>query len=418
MTTHRPDVLIVGGGPAGSTAARALALAGARVQLLDRAAFPRNKPCGGAISMRVLRRFPYLDEALARIPTRRLSRLYLESPSGHGITLTSHVPAALMVRRVDFDALLLGLAREAGAEVIERAEVSGARESRHGVSIRARDGREFEAPLVIAADGVNSVVARRLGLNPGWPAARVAIDMMEETPADTLRSTDPEMLWVAYGHGGSEGYAYVFPKAHHVNVGVGYVLEWFRAHPHEAPYGHQRRFIAQLRHRGVLDGCSSREHFTPYLVPVGGPLKTTASKRVRLAGDAGGFVNGITAEGIYYAMVSGDLAARTAACGAPDTYERFWRREMGAELRDAVLVQRYLLTTPGRIDAALAGARRAPELADLLIRYTMGEVSYFAARRRVLLRSPGLAVRLILDAQRRRAAPGRHSRPQPDRSPM
>jgi hypothetical protein len=54
------------------------------VQLLDRAAFPRNKPCGGAISLRALRRFPYLDEALVRMPTRRLSRLYLESPSGQG----------------------------------------------------------------------------------------------------------------------------------------------------------------------------------------------------------------------------------------------------------------------------------------------------------------------------------------------
>src|SRR6187200_3309765 len=98
MTTPRPDVLVVGGGPAGSTAARSLALAGARVLLIDRAAFPRNKPCGGAISMRALRRFPYLDEALARIPSHRLSRLYLESPSGQRITLTSHVPAALMVR--------------------------------------------------------------------------------------------------------------------------------------------------------------------------------------------------------------------------------------------------------------------------------------------------------------------------------
>ena len=86
---------------------------------------------------------------------------------------------------------------------------------------------------------------------------------------------------------------------------------------------------------------------------------------------------------------------------------------MGAELRDAVLIQRYLLTTPGRIDAAVAGARRAPALTDLLIRYTMGAVSYFSARRRVLLRSPGLAVRLFLDAQRRRFESRRHPRPQP-----
>ena len=97
------DVLVVGGGPAGATAARTLALEGRCVRLLDRARFPRNKPCGGAISMRALRRFPHLPGALQRISTRRLSRLYLEAPSGDGITLTSHEPAALMVRRIEFD---------------------------------------------------------------------------------------------------------------------------------------------------------------------------------------------------------------------------------------------------------------------------------------------------------------------------
>jgi geranylgeranyl reductase family protein len=393
------DVLVVGGGPAGATAARTLALEGRRVRLLDRARFPRNKPCGGAISMRALRRFPHLPDALRRISTRRLSRLYLEAPSGDGITLTSREPAALMVRRVEFDALLLNLAREAGVEVVEGAEVSRARELPDRVWVGARDGREFEAPLLIAADGVNSVIGRRLGINPGWPPARVAIDMMEETPGETLRSVDGDTLWVAYGYGGSEGYAYVFPKADHVNVGIGYVLKWFRAHVDEAPYDLQRRFIAELQHRRVLEGSSSRSHFTPFLIPVGGPLPKTATSRVLLAGDAAGFVNGITAEGIYYAMVSGHLAARSAAAGTTERYERSWRAEIGAELRDAVLVQRHLLTTPERIDALVGAARRAPGVADLLIRYAMGEVSYFRARRRVLLRTPLLALRLFVAAQ-------------------
>ena len=396
------DVLVVGGGPAGATAARTLALAGRRVRLLDRTYFPRNKPCGGAISMRALRRFPYLPDALERIPTRRLSRLYLEAPSGDGITLTSREPAALMVRRIEFDALLLDLAREAGVEVVEGVEVSRARESSEHAWVGARDGREFEAPLLIAADGVNSVIARRLGINPGWPPARVAIDMMEETPGDTLRSVDADTLWVAYGYGRSEGYAYVFPKAHHVNVGIGYVLEWFRAHVDEAPYDLQRRFIGELQHRRVLEGFSSRSHFTAFLIPVGGPLPRTATSRVLLAGDAGGFVNGITAEGIYYAMVSGQLAGRSAARGTTDGYERSWRREIGSELRDAVLVQRHLLTTPERIDALVGAAGRAPGVADLLIRYAMGEVSYFKARRRVLLRAPLLALRLFVAAQGKR----------------
>jgi flavin-dependent dehydrogenase len=150
----------------------------------------------------------------------------------------------------------------------------------------------------------------------------------------------------------------------------------------------------------VLDGMSSRPHFTPFLIPVGGPLAKTATSRVMLAGDAGGFVNGITAEGIYYAMVSGDLAGRTAAKGTTKGYQRRWRREIGAELRDAVIVQRHLLTTPRRIDSLVGAARRAPEVADLLIRYAMGEVSYFDARRRLLLRSPRLAVRLFIATQR------------------
>jgi geranylgeranyl reductase family protein len=396
------DVIVVGGGPAGATAARTLAEAGKRVVLLDRARFPRNKPCGGAISMRALTRFPYLDAALERIPTRRLSRLYLEAPSGEGLTLTSHAPAALMIRRLEFDAMLLALAREAGAEVMEGVEVARAHETEQRVWLKTRDGREFDAPLVIAADGVNSVVARRLRMNPGWRPGDVALDMMEETPNDGLKSLDDQTLWVAYGYGGSEGYAYVFPKAEHVNVGIGYVLDYYRTHVDAHPWDLQRAFTAELARRGVLAGASSRRHFTPFMIPVGGPLARTASPRVMLAGDAGGFVNGITAEGIFYAMVSGDLAGRAAAAGSTAAYERSWRREIGAELRDAVLVQRHLLTTPARIDGLVGAARRAPHVADRLVRYAMGEVSYAAARRAVLVRSPLLGLKLLLEALRTR----------------
>jgi flavin-dependent dehydrogenase len=122
-----------------------------------------------------------------------------------------------------------------------------------------------------------------------------------------------------------------------------------------------------------------------------------------LAGDAGGFVNGITAEGIFYAMVSGDLAGRAAAAGSTAAYERAWKREIGAELRDAVLVQRHLLSTPERIDGLVAAARRAPHVADLLVRYAMGEVTYFAARRALVARSPLVGLKLLLDAWRRAA---------------
>jgi flavin-dependent dehydrogenase len=117
------DVLVVGAGPAGATAARTLARAGVSTLLIDRAAFPRHKPCGGALSARVIDRFPHLESALHRIATHWISRLHLVGPSGGFVDLTSDVPAALMIRRVEFDALLVALAVEAGARVATGAEV-------------------------------------------------------------------------------------------------------------------------------------------------------------------------------------------------------------------------------------------------------------------------------------------------------
>src|SRR6185503_8219834 len=122
----------------------------------------------------------------------------------------------------------------------------------------------------------------------------------------------------------------------------------------------------------------------------------TVSDRVVLAGDAGGFVNGITAEGIYYAMVTGDLGGRAIAGAGAQTFERLWRDEIGGELRDSVLVQRDLLTTPERIDRLVAGARGAPDLAAHVIQYAMGETSYQSARRRLLAAAPLAAVRLFI----------------------
>jgi flavin-dependent dehydrogenase len=351
--------------------------------------------------MRVLGRFPYLEPALERIPTHRISRLHLEGPAGDSVIVRSPSPAALMIRRVEFDDLLVRLAIEAGAELVESAEVTQASMSASGVEVRTRTGQRFAAPRMVAADGVYSVVARRLGINPGWRPTAVALDMMEETPSGVLSSVDPDTLWVAYGYGGSEGYAYVFPKRDHVNVGIGYVLDYYRSNVDSPPYALQESFVNALRSRRVLSGNSSRAHFTPYQIPVAGPLRVTATDRVVVAGDAGGFVNGITAEGIYYAMVTGALAGQALAGAGPGAFERAWRAEIGGELRDSVLVQRDLLTTPTRIDRLIRAAHGAPGVAALIVRYAMGEVSYASARRRLLLGSPMAAFRLTLRHFRR-----------------
>lgn len=416
-------VIVVGAGPAGATAARTLARAGVTVRLLDRSNFPRNKPCGGGISFRVLRRFPYLESAIGRISTHTVARLHLEGPDGESTIVESDGPAALMIRRVEFDRLLVDLAREAGSEFVGGADIVRVGEGRDGVVLEARDGRRFEAAVVIAADGVHSGVARRLGLNPGWPATAVALDMMEETPREQLRDLDPSTLWVSYGYehsrlrreaaadkgsSAAKGYAYVFPKRDHVNVGIGYVLDHYRRRIDIAPYDLQRRFVDHLRRQGVMEGESVRAHFTPFLIPVGGPLRRPGRGRVLLAGDAGGFVNGFTAEGIYYAMVSGELAARAIAATRlggweerreiatlAARYARACSREIGAELRDSVLIQRHLFADRRRIARVIAGAQSAPAMTKLILDFAVGRMSYGSLRRRVLARAPLLAGHLL-----------------------
>jgi geranylgeranyl reductase family protein len=394
------EVIVAGAGPAGAVAARTLAAAGTRTLLVDRASFPRNKPCGGGISTRALRRLPWLDAALSGIDVHRIARLHLEGPNGAAADIASADPSVLLIRRVEFDNALVRAAVHAGATLVEKFEITQVVQDAASVTFTARDGRRLTAPVVVAADGVHSVTAKRLGANAHWPETRLAIDMMEETPVETLAATRPDVLWVAYAYQGLDGYAYIFPKTRHVNVGIGCLLSHFKKEVDAAPYALQQQFVGTLVASGELRGRSDRSQFTPFLIPVGGPLRPAHRGRVLFAGDAGGFVNAVTAEGIYYAMVSGELAgralltARGQAVGAGPVYDRLWRAEIGAELDDAVLLQRYLFSSHDRVARVVRGAASAPALVDVLLAYVRGDISYGTLRRRMFFRFPGTVWRV------------------------
>jgi geranylgeranyl reductase family protein len=395
------DVIVAGAGPAGAAAARTLAIAGIRTLLVDRAAFPRNKPCGGGLTMRALKRFPWLERAMTGIDIHTVSKLHLEAPDGSVLKLDAGEPVGILIRRIEFDHALVKAAVSAGATLHEKFEITQASQDAEGVTLQSRTGATLRAPMVIAADGVHSVIGKRLGVNPKWPAHSIAIDMMEETPHDTMRAVRPDVVWIAYAYKGLDGYSYIFPKTRHVNVGIGCLLSHFKGEMPGRPYDMQSEFVESLVHMGELEGRSDRQFFTPYLIPVGGPLPKAHQDRVLFIGDAGGFVNGFTAEGIYYSMISGELAGRAIAeagaspLSAGPAFQKMWKREMGPELRDSVLIQRHLFSSHDRVNRIVRHTRDLPWMRAVMVDYVAGRRTYSTLKRDVLLRSPRTALRLV-----------------------
>jgi geranylgeranyl reductase family protein len=393
------DVIVVGAGPAGATAAKILGEAGVSTLLLDKSTFPRDKPCGGGISARALGRFPYLTDALTNIPTSWVNKVHFESPSGFVVDYQSPDRLYMMIRRCEFDHLLLSLARpkvEVATGLARKVRVHP-----DYVSV-GTDSHEYRTRMLIGCDGANSIVARASGLRTGSVQSNYAIDMMEETPQRELSTAEHDRMYIYYRIRSHYGYGYVFPKATHLNVGVGFKLDYYLSNLRGEHYAHHQAFVDDLKSKHLLTGQSNRANFRAFPLPISGPLWRTYADRTLLAGDAGGFVNALTAEGIYYAMITGELAARAAidAIRAGNftsaqlrVYEAVWKREIGDELAHSVRLQKLLLADPTRIDRIVRAASRHAVLADLLARYATGALTHAQFKGSMLRRALPVYVR-------------------------
>jgi geranylgeranyl reductase family protein len=281
------DVAIVGGGPAGSTAAYRLARAGASVLLVDRATFPRDKPCGGGVTGRAARLLPFsIDPVVEDVVDRLECRLRY----GPRFERVARAPLALMTQRKRLDHFLLEKAASAGADVRDGVKVADVRPDALCV-----DGRDVPAHIVIGADGCNGTTARALDLG-GEIEHGVALEA--NVPHDS-RFAHAMVLELAVVRG---GYGWIFPKRDHVNIGVG-------GDESEAP-----RLREHLRRLCEMHGIDSNTATDTrgYRLPMRRPGGRLARGTTAVIGDAAGLLDPFSGDGIYEAFLSAQLVSDAA----------------------------------------------------------------------------------------------------------
>lgn len=301
MTSVDFETVVVGGGPAGATAADDLARRGHRVALVDRAG--RIKPCGGAIPPRLLKDF---DIPLSLLVARATSARMI-APSGKSVGMPVGNGFVGLVDRDQFDEWLRERARASGAERIA-ATFEGLAHNDDGsttLMLRPKGAARGSAPLrvtartVIGADGANSAVARA-----GLPAEKTppfvaAYHEVIESPPEGMHGFEGQRCDVFYqGDLSPDFYAWVFPHGPVSSVGVGSARKGFPL----------REAVAVLRERTGLDSCRTvRVEGAP--IPLKPRRRWDDGRSLVVAGDAAGVVAPASGEGIYYAMTAGRHAA-------------------------------------------------------------------------------------------------------------
>jgi geranylgeranyl reductase family protein len=336
------DVLVVGLGPAGATAAYELSRAGVSVVALEKEAHPRYKICGGGLSARIDH---ILGPAFHSVVEQTIHGVRFTYQGKEPLTIEADGPIAYMVMRDRFDHLLVQQARDAGATIYEDQPVVDCMSLDDGVEILT-DRARYRAKVVIGADGANSRVAQRLF--PGRRARRSPA-MESEVQTDRVVSY-PGTRRIAIDVGAtSSGYAWVFPKKEGLSIGIGD----FHGRPSSLKRLF-RQFLDNERELSAFEVPSGAGHPLP-LYDAAYAMSTQNSLvrgQALLVGDAAHLVDPLFGEGIYYAIRSGQMAAAAVLGTLSDPrrnlcdYERAVHQEIYPEFHVASRLAQIVYTFP------------------------------------------------------------------------
>jgi geranylgeranyl reductase family protein len=364
------DVVIVGAGPAGATAAYFLATGGKRVALLEKATFPRDKRCGDAWcepAIEILEEMGVIQELDSEGLVQWVRAGGLVSPSGLSFTSPDEgeretAPRVAAIRRIVCDERIARAADRVGAELIENASVTDVSLSDSVWTVRCKDGRQFLGHCLIAADGAKSKIARALGIVTTG-ANSVASRQYIKGGTHNFTS-DGVLLYPPYV---LPGYVALFRHTNDdIDLGC-YVLPGGRVPLTELKSVLSTEVANDPFVREVLG-----DHAEPLEPPALAPLRLggeprTHGERFILLGDAAGQTDPLTGEGIHTAMIAakiaarvlheafdeGDLSARRLA-----SYHRAWMKEFGRDFPISAAAGRAINRFPTLLDTAVVAAQR------------------------------------------------------------
>lgn len=351
------DVVVVGAGPAGTSAAYVLAKLGVKVALVEKASMPRYKPCGAGLVPRAIRSLPFKVSEVVEHECYEAELNFVDA--GMGFTVRRESPIVTMTMRESLDHLLFRRAAEVGADVRDNCRVEGVEGRRDRVEVLTSQGR-ISGRFMIACDGALGLVARMAG----WQETRKLVPALEwevfVPDAQFERFAGKARFDFGYF---PSGYAWIFPKRDHLSIGLG---------GKKRCIGGLRKMIEHYIKKSGIDRIERIERHG-YVIPWSPRTDGVMKGRVILAGDEAGFVDPVTAEGITFAMRSGQAAGRAIVEGGFEEQEvgKHYTRLLGdlrGELRWGKPLQRLLYgpSAARNVFFRLYGQRLSEAVADVL----------------------------------------------------